>query len=104
MHVVRWYQQPLMIRLAVHLGAGKHINQISPDQFSRMSMVIFVTEFFSPLPIACAKASILFFYWRIFSQASSGIRVAVYTLAFVLSAWTLITVNISFKFKTFINF
>ncbi|XXG94032.1 hypothetical protein Hte_000283 [Hypoxylon texense] len=59
---------------ALGILSGKDLETISPDEFSALGKALFATVPFFPVNQLCAKFSILFLYYRLFSVNRSFVR------------------------------
>ena len=80
------------INLAVHLGAGRHIQTVNPKVFERIEVLFFCSEITMPLAAGLAKCSILAFYWRIFHVTS--IRRPILIVGAAVVAWAIAFVSL----------
>ena len=72
-------------------GLGRHIWTGPPDAAVAWAKGLFVSEVSYTCIICSVKFSLLAFYWRIFKQ--SKIRIPIYVLAAVVSAWGVAVVS-----------
>ncbi|KAJ6043681.1 uncharacterized protein N7446_001877 [Penicillium canescens] len=71
----------------IHRGVGTHIYKWGILGVSHFYINLFVCEILYTLSLCLTKYSILLFFWRIFS--SSSMRIPIYILASVITAWGL---------------
>lgn len=69
----------------IGLGLGRHIWVGPPDAALAWAKGLFISEVSYTCIICSVKFSLLAFYWRIFKQ--SKIRIPIYVLTLVVSAW-----------------
>ena len=72
-------------------GLGRHIWVGPPDAAVAWAKGLFISEVSYTCLICSVKFSLLAFYWRIFKQ--SRIRIPIYILAAVVSAWGIAVVS-----------
>ena len=72
-------------------GLGRHTWSGPPDAAAAWAKGLFVSEVSYTCIICSVKFSLLAFYWRIFKQ--SKIRVPIYVLVAVVSAWGIAVVS-----------
>lgn len=71
----------------IQRGVGTHIYRWGLPGVSHFYINLFVCEILYTLSLCFTKYSILLFFWRIFG--STNIRIPIYILAFVITAWGL---------------
>ncbi|KAJ5911450.1 uncharacterized protein N7473_000753 [Penicillium subrubescens] len=71
----------------VQRGVGTHIYRWGLPGVSHFYINLFVCEILYTLSLCFTKYSILLFFWRIFG--STNIRIPIYILAFLITAWGL---------------
>ena len=77
--------------LVVGHGLGRHVWCGPPDAALAWSKGLFISEISYTCIICSVKFSLLAFYWRLFKQ--STIRVPIYILAAIVSAWGIAVVK-----------
>ncbi|KAI9683241.1 MAG: hypothetical protein M1822_006106 [Bathelium mastoideum] len=67
------------------IGLGKHVGDISAQNLSKGSVLIFLEQFFYDLGTQLPKMSALFFYERVFGSASRSFRYSVWFGQFLVT-------------------
>jgi hypothetical protein len=71
----------------IQRGVGTHIYRWGLPGVSHFYINLFVCEILYTLSVCFTKYSVLLFFWRIFG--STNIRIPIYILAFLITAWGL---------------
>lgn len=82
------------MKVGLDIGLGLHLSEIDTNDAEvqeRSRLILWTLELFYAFSLACAKLSILAFYWRMFK--SSNLKTPIYVLTACAIIWLILRVS-----------
>ena len=76
----------------IEAGLGRHIQLLSAEDIATIRKAVFALCYFYDIGLACAKFSVLSFYYRIFGKSNTVFYWLVLIVGFLNLSWVLSTV------------